>query len=134
VLGEPPGGASSGRRSGRTWWVNAKGKKKDRGLRTGLARGVKVSIQSGRESRSGNVTGEGVRITTTSTALPADQDAMVKAYMARSFRHPVFGRDVYVDQRGKDWFYGPLMRNRDDYQRAIVQAIEAAAEAIARDN
>lgn len=133
VLGEPPGGASTGRRSGRTWWVTTKGKKRNRGLRAGLAKGVKVSIQSGRQSRSGAVTGEGVRVTTTSSALPGDQDAMVKAYMARSFRHPVFGRDTYVDQRGKDWFYRPLMANREEYQRAVVRAIEAAAEAIARD-
>jgi hypothetical protein len=98
-----------------------------------LAKGVKVSIQTGRQSRSGAVTGEGVRVTTTSTALPGDQDAMVKAYMSRSFRHPVFGRDTYVDQRGKNWFYRPLMANREEYQRAVVRAIEAAAEAIARD-
>lgn len=132
VLGPPPGGASSGRRSGRTWWVNAKGKKKDRGLRAGLASGVKVSIQSGRESRSGVVTGEGVRVTTTSSALPADQDAMVKAYMAKAFRHPVFGRDTWAEQRGKNWFYKPLRDNRAEYQKEIVRAIEAAAEAIAR--
>lgn len=133
VLGPPPGGASSGRRSGRSWWVNSKGKKKDRGLRAGLAAGVKVSIQTGRENRSGVVSGEGVRVTTTSTALPADQDAMVKAYMAKAFRHPIFGRDAWAEQRGKNWFYEPLRSNRDAYQREIVRAIEAAANAIARD-
>lgn len=119
VLGPPPG--AHGPRS------------RTRGLRSGLASGVKVSIRTGRESAAGLVTGEGVRITTTSARLDAEQAPMVKAYMARTFRHPVFGRRVYVDQQGKNWFYGPLMRNRREYQTAIEKAIVAAADAIARD-
>jgi hypothetical protein len=119
VLGPPPGRATGPRRS--------------TGLRTGLAAGVKVSIRTGREAKDGNVTGEGVRVTTTSTRLDSEKAPMVKAYMARSFRHPVFGRSVYVDQPGKDWFYGPLRAGRDEYQKAIVDAVNKAAEAIARD-
>lgn len=119
VLGPPPG---SGIRTGPST-----------GLRRGLASGVSVSIRSGREV-GGTVKGEGVRITTSSTKLPADKAPMVKAYMADTFRHPVFGRrDTYVSQRGKDWFYKPLFEGRQAYQRAIVDAIEAAAEAIAKD-
>lgn len=118
VLGEPPGGGAGQRSTG---------------LRTGLAGGVKVSIRSGREAQDGTVKGEGVRVTVGDSRLKDEQSPMVKAYMARTFRHPVFGRDVYVNQRGKNWFYGTLMRNRDDYQRAIVNAIEAAAEAIAHE-
>ena len=100
------------------------------GLRTGLAGGVKVSIRSGRENKAGEVTGEGVRVSTTSSKLPADKAPMVKAYMAKSFRHPVFGRRVYVTQKGKDWFYRPLFAERDRYKKAIVDAIEAAVKAI----
>jgi hypothetical protein len=55
----------------------------------------------------------------------------VKAYMARQFRHPVFGHGTYVTQRGKNWFYKPLLRGRDEYQRAVVDAIEKASRAIA---
>lgn len=132
VLGPPPGGGSGGRRSGRNWYVNSKGKKKARGLRSGLASGVKVSIQSGRESKSGAVTGEGVRISTTGSGLPADQQSMVKAYMAGSFRHPVFGGPGWAEQSGKNWFYRPLRQGQRQYQAAVVEAIEKASEAVAR--
>ena len=121
VLGAPPSrGAAS--RAGRST-----------GLRQGLAKGVKVAIRTGRESSSGVVSGEGVRVTTTASKLPAAKEPMVKAYMAREFRHPVFNTGTYVTQRGKNWFYGPLMAGREDYQRAVVKAIEEAAQAIARD-
>lgn len=124
VLGPPParGAASMAHRASRP-----------SGLREGLAKGVKVAIRTGRESSSGVVSGEGVRVTTTGSRLAPDKEPMVKAYMAREFRHPVFGRGTYVTQRGKNWFYGPLMAGREDYQREVVRAIEAAAQAIARD-
>lgn len=119
VLGPTPGVAKSTRR-------------RPSGLRTGLAGGVKVSIRTGRENKAGVVSGEGVRVTTTDTKLPPEKSPMVKAYMSREFRHPVFGRDAYVSQKGKDWFYRPLFAGRDEYQRAIVKAIEAASEAIGK--
>lgn len=106
---------------------------KSTGMRAGLAKGVKVAIRTGRESSSGVVSGEGVRVTTTGSKLSPGKAPMVKAYMAREFRHPVFGSGTYVTQRGKNWFYGPLMAGREDYQREVVKAIEAAAQAIARD-
>lgn len=57
---------------------------------------------------------------------------MVKAYMAKEFRHPVFGnRRRYVTQKGKNWFYKPLYAGREQYQKAVIEAIEAAARAIA---
>lgn len=101
------------------------------GLRRGLAGGVKVSIRTGRELADGTVKGEGVRVATTGSKLPDDKQPMVKAYMARTFRHPVYGRDHWVEQHGKNWFYGPLMKGRDQYQRAIVEAIQEASKAIA---
>lgn len=121
VLGAPPGNRGAARR------------RQSRGLRAGLASGVKVAIRTGRESRQGVVSGEGVRVTTTGAKLPAEQQPMVKAYMAREFRHPVFGSDTYVTQRGKNWFYGPLMQGRQQYQREVVKAIEQGLEAIAKD-
>lgn len=121
VLGAPPAQRSISRRP-----------RVSRGLRAGLAAGVKVSIRTGRETASG-VKGEGVRVVAAGNKLPADKQAMVKAYMAREFRHPVFGSDRYVTQRGKNWFYGPLMRGRGEYQQAVVRAIEVGLEAIAND-
>lgn len=121
VLGDPPGHSMSSVTRPTT------------GLRAGLAKGTKVSIRTGRESKAGVISGEGVRVAATGSKLPGDKQPMVKAYMAREFRHPVFGnRGTYVTQRGKNWFYGPLMNGRTEYQRAIVHAIEQGAEAIAR--
>jgi hypothetical protein len=56
---------------------------------------------------------------------------MVKAYMAGNFRHPVFGGPGWASQKGKNWFYKPLRAGRAEYQAAMVQAIEAAAQAVA---
>lgn len=121
VLGPPPAARGAARRRQTT------------GLRSNLAGGVKVAIRTGRESKLGVVTGEGVRVTTTGAKLPETQQPMVKAYMAREFRHPVFGSDTYVTQRGKNWFYSPLLKGRQEYQRAVVNAIEQGLKEIAKD-
>jgi len=121
VLGNPPPRLRAG------------GRRRSSGLRAGLSAGVKVTIRSGRESASGGVTGEGVRVSTTAGALPAGKAPMVKAYMAGSFRHPVFGGPGWADQRGRNWFYKPLRAGRESYKSAVVAAVEAASEAIAND-
>ena len=118
VEGPPPGGGAFSART--------------TGMRAALSRGVKVSIRGGREAKDGSVTGEGVRVITDGSKLPDNQQAMVKAYMARVWRHPVYGGRIWVEQRGKNWFYGPLMKGRDDYQRAVVEAIQDAADAVAK--
>lgn len=110
--------------------LQPRGRVRSTGLRSGLARGVKVSIKTGREGKDGAVKGEGVRVTTTSSGLPDEKAPMVKAYMAKQFRHPVFGKPRYVTQRGKNWFYDPLVKGRARYQAAVVEAIEAASKAI----
>jgi hypothetical protein len=100
------------------------------GHRSRQSAGVKISIPSGRESKDGTVTGEGVRITTTDAKLPDSKSPMVKAYMARSFRHPVFGTDKYVSQRGKDWFFGPILKDADQFESAVARAVQAALDEI----
>lgn len=93
------------------------------GLRAGLAAGTKVSIKSG-------VRTAGVSITTTGAKLPAAKQAMVKAYNQPSLRHPVFGRDVYVDQRGRPYFGSVLDERKPDMARAVSMALEDAARTI----
>ncbi len=103
--------------------------KKVTGLREMLADSLKVTISTGRETSSG-VKGEGVRVIADKGRLPGEKQAMEKASMARSFRHPVFGRPEWVEQSGHDWFYAPLRGGRDEYKEAIVQAIKTASKAI----
>jgi hypothetical protein len=100
------------------------------GLRSSLAAGVKVSIRTGREASDGTVKGEGVRITTTATKLPDEKAPMVKAYMAREFRHPVFGTDKYVSQRGKNWFFKPILDDAPRFESAIATAVQSALDEI----
>lgn len=107
-----------------------KSRHRSTGLRAGLARGVKVAIKTGRESKDGVVKGEGVRVTTTSSGLPDEKEPMVKAYMAKQFRHPIFNTGKWHEQKGKNWFYQPLLRGRAQYQAAVVKAIESASKAI----
>lgn len=110
-----------------------KSRHRSTGLRTGLAKGVKVSIQTGRAGKDGSVKGEGVRVTTTSSGLPDAKAPMVKAYMAKQFRHPIFKTEKWHEQKGKNWFYNPLYKGRPQYQKAVVDAIEAASKAIGKD-
>ena len=120
VLGPPPANHGVRRKTPQS-----------RGLRRGLAAGVSVSIRSGRET-AGVVKGEGVRVVTTSKKLPDEQAAMVKAYMARTFRHPIFGTRYWVEQHGKNWFFNPILRHRDEYKAVISKAIRAAIDEMER--
>lgn len=49
-----------------------------------------------------------------------------------SFRHRVYGRDVWVEQRGKPgWFDDTTKARRDDLKRAVLDAVEDMAKRIA---
>ncbi|MHA7275367.1 hypothetical protein ACX80O_02370 [Arthrobacter sp. Hz1] len=101
-------------------------------VRAALAAGVKTAIRTGRVSqKTGDVTGEGVRITAAKSKLPVEKQPMLYLYGRATFRHPVFGdREVWVNQHGKPWFYKPLRRYRAQYQRAVVEAIDKASKEI----
>lgn len=104
----------------------------DGSVRAGLAGGVRTTIRSGRETATG-VKGEGVRVIASGSRLPDDKQAMVKAYMSKSWRHPVFGhRDRYVSQRGKDWFFRPMFAGQDRYRAAVLKALKDAEQHIAK--
>lgn len=132
VLGPPPPRLSSARLRvrNRSTFANSNFGFRHKSMRSNLAKGVKVSISTGRVGKDGTVTGEGVRVTASGSNLNQSDQAMVKAYMAKQFRHPVFGSQRYATQRGKNWFFDPLFKGRADYQAAIVKAIESASEAI----
>lgn len=51
----------------------------------------------------------------------------------RGWRHPVFGRDVWVTQYGKrGWFYKPQRDGYKDYREAMLEVIRDMANRIAR--
>lgn len=49
----------------------------------------------------------------------------------RGWRHPVFGRDTWVVQYGREWFEPTILRHRDDARAAILAAVDAMARRIA---
>lgn len=133
VLGPPPAKADQASRASRMLGrhrINTRATR-DRGLRAGLAAGASISIRTGREAADGAVKGEGVRVSATAKKLDAAEAPMLKAYMAKSFRHPVFGTTAFAEQHGKNWFYTPLRAGAPAYRAAIVAAIETASQAIA---
>lgn len=101
-------------------------------VRSALAAGVTASIRTGRVSKkTGDVSGEGIRISGTAKKLPMDQKPMLYLYGRDRFRHPVFGdTETWVNQRGKAWFYRPISKHRNSFKQAVVDVIDAAAREI----
>lgn len=98
-------------------------RRRSSGVRAGIARGVRVQIQTGRKS-------QGVRIVSTGSGLPSDRKPMTKAYNRKAFRHQVFGNGTWVPQRGRPYFGAVIASHRDDVRRAIVRAVDTAAETL----
>lgn len=101
-------------------------------IRAALASGVSASIRTGRVSKkTGDVTGEGIRITAARRKLPPVKEPMLYLYGRDRFRHPVFGdTETWVNQRGKAWFYRPISQQRNIFKQAVVDVIDAAAREI----
>jgi hypothetical protein len=93
------------------------------GLRAGIAKGTRVSLG----------TKLGIRIVSSSSALPANQKGMNRVYRLKSFRHPVFGnKKAWANQHGVDWFYTPIRKATTGMEAALLIAMEQAASDIAR--
>jgi anti-sigma factor RsiW len=92
-------------------------------LRKALAAGTKLSIRTGAGTA-------GVSIRTTGAKLPADKQAMVRAFDKRSFRHRVFGRDVWKVQPGRPYFGAVLDERKQPMQAAMEHALDDAAATI----
>lgn len=101
-------------------------------VRSALAAGVTASIRTGRVSKkTGDVSGEGIRITAAKKRLPEGKSPMLYLYGRDKFRHPVFGdTETWVNQRGKPWFYRPIASQRNSFKQAVVDVIDAAAREI----
>lgn len=116
--------ASSGRGGGRrqrtgllverasTERAKTRAAKRNTGLRSTLARSVKVSI-----------TATGVQIYVRTTAVPGFPNAARKTDSVQGWRHPVFGRDVWVAERGGPWFASSIRSQQDVVRRSLEAAI-----------
>lgn len=89
------------------------------GLRESIAAAVKVSV-----------TANDVTVKISKTALPADQQSLPRAIEKGKWRHPVFGRKVFVTQTAKPFFYGTLNARKDEFRSAIVEAVNTIIKEI----
>jgi len=108
-----PGGAEAFRRVPRKQATTA--------LRQALISAIKTEARM-----SGRATGARVRMRTTSDYHGFRNAA--KRFNAFSFRHPVFGRDQWVQQMGhRHYFEEPLEARKQELRDAILQAMSDMA-------
>lgn len=118
-------GASSGEAARAQAAGSAKGQmNRNHGLRATIARSIQTKI-----SYSG--VRVGVRIRTDGTKLPADQRNLPRALDLPKFRHPVFGRDVWVEQTGKArWWQDVIYLHSEEIRKDIIAAMSRAMKSL----
>jgi hypothetical protein len=100
---------------------------RDRGLRQMVARALAISI-----------TQKGIRIRVNEKkvdprygrSLPRYLDASLQKY--QRWRHPVFGHDVWVEQKGQPWFFVTILRHADDFRRAVLKALDDTIDELSK--
>jgi hypothetical protein len=91
----------------------------------GIGRGIRLEVQTSKAR-------QGVRIRATGSGLPGDKRPLVKAFNAPSFRHPVYGMPVWVDQPGRPYFGSVIVKHRDQIRESVETALGDALKEISR--
>lgn len=99
-----------------------------RQLRRRVAAAMRISVAfSGvRFAVQASVIGEGKY----SGALAKYLDGELPMY--RNWRHPVFGRDVWVTQHGSPYFFVTIRAHAADFEEACVEAVNEIVDEIGR--
>ena len=88
------------------------------GVRAGIASGLAVRIDTGRNPRI-------LRIAASSKNLPDERKPMLRLLNKESWRHPVFGdKDAWVVQQGRPYFGTVLDKHREPLTRAMLRAMD----------
>lgn len=75
----------------------------------------------------------GAKVKAKRKGMPRSFEHAAKRLNRESFRHRVFGRDVWVQQTGKPrWFDDAMKANRDKWRAAVIEAMNHTAARIAR--
>lgn len=94
------------------------------GLRTTIAGAIKLSVKTGARTAA-------VRIEVDESKLPPDQRSLPRHLdNPKGWRHPTFGRDPWVAQKGSPWFETTIRKNLTTVQTAILQAMDELAKEI----
>lgn len=94
-------------------------KAKHTGLRARIGAGVGVRVAA-----------KGIRFT---TSMPPGEEELPRGEDSgeRGWRHPVFGHDTWVHQRGGSWFRSTISNDRPRFERAFTDVLDEAANTIA---
>lgn len=93
------------------------------GVKAGISAGLSTAVATGKRQ-------QGVRIRGTAAKIPAGHQPMLRLFNKRSFRHPVFGSDQWVEQSGRPYFGSVIKRHEDDMVEAVWAALEDAFNAM----
>lgn len=97
-------------------------------VRREIGRGIGLRI--GVASR-----GAAVTIAASGRNLPEKHRPMLRLYNKRKgWRHPIFGRGRWVAQQGRPFFGAVIIEHRVAMQKAVLDAMDEAARALARKN
>ena len=93
------------------------------GLRLGIAAGITVKVMTGARA--------GVTIVASSSQMGPGQSSMVRAWEGgKGWRHPVFGHDKWVTQKGHPYFARTISTGRDVVTKAVEAAMIEAAQSL----
>lgn len=93
------------------------------GVQAGIVAGLSTAVATGKRQ-------QGVRIRGTAARIPAGHQPMLRLYNKPSFRHRVFGRDVWAVQSGRPYFGSVIKRHEDAMVEAVWTALEDAFDAM----
>ncbi len=88
---------------------------RSRGMRESIKASLKTRVVAGTTRQGVNVRAE-TRVA----------GVMAIQWQARRFRHPVFGGEEFVDQKGQPYFWGPAVAGREAAKAEIEKAIADA--------
>lgn len=94
-------------------------------LRAAIARQIRAEARL-----SGRATG--ARVRAKKKSLPREfKNAPKRTNSRKGWRRRIYGRDVWVQQKGEPgWFDDPMKRHRREYRAAVLSAMNSAAKRI----
>ena len=99
-----------------------------RGLRRAIAAGIRLQIATPKAGEGG------VRIKAGTSAVAAltGNASLARKYNAKKgWRHPVYGYDEWVEQKGRPFFGSVIAKHKPDVAQAVEEALARAADAVA---
>ena len=98
---------------------------KARGVRQGIAAGIKVQVAANGSRKVG------VFIRSTGAGLPPSQRFMVRAWDKEAgWRHPVFGTSEWVQQKGRPYFGSVIAKREQEIAEGVKRALDEAARTL----